>query len=89
MNAELYSSKVKTIKLSESYRREKVRYMTFDEFQEQKESTVRSLLLMLADKGFTVDQTKAVLGTAINLAGYMPMKKEIIDELDKDDPMYC
>ncbi len=63
--------------------------MTFDEFQEQKESTVRSLLLMLADKGFTVDQTKAVLGTAINLAGYMPMKKEIIDELDKDDPMYC
>ena len=62
--------------------------MTFDEFYKQKESTAKSLLLMLADKGFTVDQAKELFRIAANLAGYMPMGKEIIAELDKDNPVY-
>ena len=38
--------------------------MTEEEFMERKESTVRSLLLQLAGKGFTVDQVNEVLRAA-------------------------
>ena len=38
--------------------------MTEEEFMERKEPTVRSLLLQLAGKGFTVDQVNEVLRAA-------------------------
>ena len=41
--------------------------MTEEEFMERKESTVRSLLLQLAGKGFTVDQVNEVLYTRASI----------------------
>ncbi len=62
--------------------------MTDEEFMKRKESTVRSLLLQLAGKGFTVDQVNEVLRAAGNLAGMTPFTDGVIDEMDKGNPWY-
>lgn len=62
--------------------------MTEEEFMERKESTVRSLLLQLAGKGFTVDQVNEVLRAAASLAGMAPFTEGVIDELNKGNPWY-
>lgn len=62
--------------------------MIEEEFMKRKESTVRSLLLQLAGKGFTVDQVNEVLRTAASLAGMTPFTDGVIDELDKGNPWY-
>lgn len=62
--------------------------MTEEEFMKRKESTVRSLLLQLAGKGFTVDQVNEVLRAAASLAGMTPFTEGVIDELDKGNPWY-
>lgn len=62
--------------------------MTEEEFMKRKESTVRSLLLQLAGKGFTVDQANEVLRTAASLAGMTPFTEGVIYELDKGNPWY-
>ena len=54
----------------------------------EKESTVRSLLLQLAGKGFTVDQVNEVLRAAASLAGMTPFTEGVIDELNKGNPWY-
>lgn len=61
---------------------------TDEEFMERKESTVRSLLLQLAGKGFTVDQVNEVLRAAASLAGMTPFTEGVIYELDKGNPWY-
>lgn len=62
--------------------------MTEEEFMKRKESTVRSLLLQLAGKGFTVDQVSEVLRAAASLAGMTLFTDDVIDELDKGNPWY-
>lgn len=62
--------------------------ITEEEFMERKESTVRSLLLQLAGKGFTVDQVSEVLRAAASLAGMTPFTEGVIYELDKGNPWY-
>ena len=62
--------------------------MTEEEFMERKESTVRSLLLQLAGKGFTVDQVNGVLRAAASLAGMTPFTDGVIDEFNKGNPWY-